>query len=381
MAKREPDTIELRGASGVWDRFREVSINSALNAPSEAQMVIGDVRSWNDLEAVTRPGEQYELAINGRTILKGFVEAQESPGASGAGVTIELAIRTRVSDARYASADPAIRVTKTSIKDFILALFEQHGMTEADFYFAPRTAVDLLTGKSGPLDKVDLAPITVQQAKVQLPETPWECATRHLARHGMTLWESPDGRVCVGFPDDAQTSQYKLICRRDGPGSIANNVIDFRRIRDWRDLASDVAVFGSTDGKEGSRAPIRGTAADVDVLAVTANVGHFYRPIRLPAERAKNATEAELMAVRELSTRRRRKDAWEIRVDGWTYWDGTRSTPWATNAVTDVEIDAAGGPVGPYLIWRAAYRMGVSMGQQTSLAIVAPGIWDLGGKA
>jgi hypothetical protein len=118
--------------------------------------------------------------------------------------------------------------------------------------------------------------------------------------------------------------------------------------KDWRDIASEVSVFGQTDGSDGFKRPVKARVVDDEVDAIAQRAAkHFYRPIRFPAERAKNSLEAEIAGHRELGVRRRRKDGWEMAVDGWTYWDGTKATPWAINAVANVEVDAAGGRAGP----------------------------------
>jgi hypothetical protein len=105
------------------------------------------------------------------------------PG-DASGVKIEIVLRTKLADARYASADPSIKVSHTTIKDFILALFAQHGYAEGDFYFSSKAGTDLLTGApKGGKDDPNLAAMTLQQAMVQPPETVLECATRHLQRH------------------------------------------------------------------------------------------------------------------------------------------------------------------------------------------------------
>jgi hypothetical protein len=143
------------------------------------------------------------------------------------------------------------------------------------------------------------------------------------------MWDGPDGRICIGQPNDTAKPSYTLRSRRGGPGSIANNLLEWRRLKDWRDIASEISVYGQTDGTDGFKRPVKARVVDDEVDAIAQRAAkHFYRPIRFPAERAKNSLEAELAAHRELGVRRRRKDGWEMAVDGWTYWDGTKATPY-----------------------------------------------------
>jgi prophage tail gpP-like protein len=376
---RKADLVELAGGPGTLGVFESFEVSSSIAQPSEAKFVIGDDRAWKNLEKDILPGAEYSIRINKRTLFSGRVEANEIPGDAG-GVKVSIILRTKLSDARYASADPAIKVSHTTIKDFILALFAQHGYTETDFYFSSSAGTDLLTGApQGGKENPNLAAMTLQQAMVQPPETVLECATRHLQRHGLMMWDGPDGKICIGQPNDTAKPSYTLRSRRDGPGSIANNLLEWRRLKDWRDIASEISVYGQTDGTDGFKRPVKARVVDDEVDAIAQRAAkHFYRPIRFPAERAKNSLEAELAAHRELGVRRRRKDGWEMATDGWTYWDGTKAIPYSINAVANVEVDAAGGPRGPYLIWRVGYAMNVQAAQTCQLACIAPGLWDVG---
>lgn len=391
MAIREPDVIELRGGGGTLARFESIEISTSLVSPTEARFVMGDDFAWRDLERFTKPGAEYEVTINGTRLLKGRVEAREAPSDPGSGSRLELTIHTKLSDARYASADPNIKVSKVSLKDFIVQLFDQHGYVESDFVFATRTSVDLVTGapKGSQKQNPNLAAMTIQQAMIQPPETVWEAFNRHTQRHAVMGWDMPDGRIFVGQPDDEVQPDFQIRFRRDAPAAVANNVEAFRRVNDWREVASEIRIVGQATGQDVTRKPVQALSADPEVFAVVADSGHFFRPVVLPNERAKSKGHAELIARRELSARRRRKDGFEAVADGWTYWNGQRAIPWCIGGVCDVTADTAGGPMGPYLIWRVVYRMSTSAGHEISndggqrvlLGGVRKGLWDLGEPA
>ena len=391
MAKRVPDVFELRGGPGTLRAFEEVEITSSLVAQSEAKMLLGDDGAWKKMESQIAPGTLFELRLNGRPLFKGRVEANEVPIQTDTGAHIELALRTKFADARYASADPGIKVEKTSLHDFLLALFAQHGYVESDFIFPDSgiAGADLLSGIAGAgahkgKTSKGLTDMTLQQARVQPPETVFECAIRHLNRHGLSMWDSPDGRIEVGQPSDDASPIYRFRSKRSGPAAPTNNIIQCRRLKDYRDLASNVEVLGQTLGQEVSKLPLRGSAFDDEIVAIANNpdtLNHFVRPIIFPMERAKSDEEAFLIAKRELAARRRRKDGWEILMDGWSYWDGQKSIPYVMNTVGNMEVDAAGGPKGPYLVWRVDYKMSSGAGQQTVMALIKPGLWDLGDAA
>lgn len=376
MAKRKPDVITIHGERGVMDRFDEVTFSASLLGPAQAKLVTGDADAWTDLQDFILPGYEYQLKLNNTTVMKGRVEAYEVPADSTGGVRYELTLRTRLSDARYSSADPLVKTSNTSIKDFLLAIFGQHGFAEKDFLLEPYTATNLITGKQKGHGKTSaIAAITAQDAKVQPPETVMECAMRHLDRHGEMLWDAPDGRIVVGAPDDQQEPTYRFICKR-GAESVQNNVKALRRIGNWSEVASGVSIIGQSSGKENSKIPVRASAFDRDVQAVVEQRGHFFRPVYLPAERIKSNEEAQRKAAKELSARRRSKDAFEIVIDGWTYWDGERAIPIAINTTTDVDFEV---PTikGRYLVWRFESRLSRDAGGETTIGIVGPGAWIL----
>ncbi len=375
---RRPDVVRVEAGGGVFDRFASLTIVNDIEGPTEAVFEIGDEGAWEALEAIVAPGQPFAVFVNDKLRMTGRAEVNEVPGSSRDGFKLALVCRTKLADAAYCSANPATRVTKASIKDFILALYEPLGYSEADFLFSEATARDLMTGKAGGgKDPVDLAPLQAEQAKVNPPETIRECAERHLKRHHMTHWDAPDGRILVGAPDDTQAALYRAICKRRGPETQGNNVLRVNRLRDWSEVPGDISVFGTTHGRDIAKATIRGAAVDLDLARVFADTGHFYRPVIVPSEQAKTLDQATAQAARELSVRSRRKDAWQLVFDGWSYWTGSESIPFAHNTVIDVDVESVGaGAKGSYLIHRVELRFDGS-GQTTTCTAVAPGIWAI----
>ena len=356
---RKPDQITVESDDGgLFDAFESLTISNDILRTAEAKFELGDDNAFFELEEIIRPGNDFTVKLNGRPRLKGRAEVNMIPGSAGGGVKLSLTVRSKMSDARYASADPSIKVEKSSIKDFLLLLFKPLGIVEKDFVFAPFTAADLMTGKAGDSTLAfEPDPIKVDQAKVNPPETIYSAATRHLKRYGATIWDAPDGRIIVGAPDDTQTPQFQLICcfPPDGQG---NNLLDFRKIIDWSDVGKEINVHGSTAGQE---------IADA--------TGHFNRRVIIKNQGSKEQGQADRLAVRELSARSRTKDAWEIGVDGWTYWDGSAQIPWANNTTAEVNIAPAGGARGTYLIVATDLQLSVGGAVTTRLQLVAPGVW------
>jgi prophage tail gpP-like protein len=373
--KRKPDVIHVETDSGAFDRFQSLEVSNSVDGMAEAAFELGDDGAWKELARLLLPGRAFGVYLNRRRRLVGRAEVLEVPGGA-TGVKISLVVRTKLADANIASADPKTRVEKTSIRDFILALFAPLGYLERDFVFAPDAARDLMTGKQGSSAAVvDLEPIKAEQAKVNPPESILACAQRHLRRHRMMIWDGPSGEILVGFPDDSQQPYYRFLAKR-GPAGIAGNVLDFKRTIDWSEVPSEVRVYGGTVGKDIARSSVMGTSVDLDLLAVAAEAGHFNRLVIIPAEGAKTREHADTQARRERLLRSRRKDCWEITTDAWSYWDGASSIPYAPNTTADVDIDCVGGAHGRYLVTRTSCRFDIDDAPTTRLSLAAVGIWE-----
>lgn len=374
---RQPDLIEVSGSGGRFDRFASLVVNNDITGPTEAVFELGDDTSWNELEQVIFPGSDFAVNLNGRPRMKGRAEVNEMPISADGGTVILLTCRTKMSDARYRSAPASVRVKDRTVKRVILDAYAPLGFTEADFVFAPFTARDLMTGErqgGGPV--LNLEPIETDQAKVQVPETIYDFVERHLKRYHATHWDAPDGRIVVGVPDDTQAPIYRFIQKR-APNGGQNNVIACKPIRDWTDVARTVTVYGHTVGRDVTSSSFKATQTDPDVDAVAEATGHFNRIAIVSASQAKTQEHAESIALRELSARVRRKQAWEITVDGWSYWDGRRQIPYANNTTADVDIDRAQRLKGRYLVVKVELTYSEGAGRIARLTLVAPGIWVL----
>lgn len=371
---RELDVITIETDSGAFDRFHSCKVVNDIFGVTEATFELGDDTAWDSLAEVIAPGQMVRVALNGKPRMTGRAEISTGNASPDAGTTISLTVRTKMSDARYSSADPRLRVENTSIKDFILSCYAELGIGEADFLFAPFTARDIMTGKAqGSKAPVDLEPIKVDQAKVNPPETIFEAVERHLRRYHATHWDGPDGTIIVGAPDDSQEPIASLFSR-DGPQAKANNVLRVQRVRDWTAVAAIIWVVGQTTGREQRQKAIRGVAVDSDVADVVAATTHFNRRAIVPRQEAKDQQQVDQQAERELSARRRDKAAWEFEVDGWSYWNGSEQIPWAHNTVVDVDVASLGGPVGRALVTRVSLDLSLDAGTRTTLTAVAPGI-------
>ena len=184
-------------------------------------------------------------------------------------------------------------------------------------------------------------------------------------------WDSPDGKIVVGTPNDEQFPLYyfKMVA---GAEATNNNLLRATRVQDWSDLATRIGVFGTGGKRDYSKASIRGFAEDADMTKAG-----FYRPIIIIADGINKQALAERAAKRELSARSKRKDAWELTIDGLTFWDGYHAIPYAIDTTCDLETSAAGGPAGAYYIHRVVCTLDPAQSTTTTLSVVAKGVWEI----
>lgn len=381
---RVPDRVVIETDRGVFDRFQRVELVQDIFDVAAASFEIGDDGSWRELERIVAPGEPFRIYLypggaDRRLMMTGRAEVNEVPCSAEQGTVVELVCRTKLSDARYASADPKVRFTQTTIKDFILALFAPLGYGESDFVFSDVGDADLVTGAGGgKTNPKPLEPIKQDQLKVNPPETIFEAAARVLRRHHALLYDAADGRIIVGAPDGEAGPRFSLRCRR-GAASVANNVLRARRVRDWSEVASDVWVFGGKFQKDATREPVGGHSVDEELVALAQRPGrHFFRPVYLPADASITKELAQDQARRERMARAQRKDAWELEVDGWTCWDGTRAVPLHINVVADVDVETVGGSAsGRYLVTRLVRSLSADEGAHSSMTLVTPSALEI----
>lgn len=373
MRYRDTVRIESDGGEGSFDIFNSFTMANDLLAPSEAAFEVGDDGTWAELEALTGLGRRFKVFVNDRLRLTGRVELNDIPVDAQTGAVTRFTVRTAMADAMYASANPSVKVKSTTIKDFILALWDPLGITEEDFIFDADVSRDLMTGQAsdGTKPRVQLEQIDIEQAKVNPPETIYQATDRHLRRHGLMIWDSPDGRLIIGAPDDAQLPLYHLRMYGDSRRD-ENNILSAIRTKDWSGVPAVIYVAGTGGNLEWTKSKVRGYAEQRLVL----DAG-FYRPVLIVNEGVKADALAQREAEREMTNRSKRLDTWTIKVDGFSYWTGSESIPYGVDTVADIASTVAGGPNGAYLIHRVQCDRNPRDGDTCELTLLRRGIWRL----
>jgi len=375
LIEAPPNAKSSPGAGTVFDRFTSAQVVNDVSAPSEASFEVGDDGSWPDLSKFVAHGARYRVFVNGLQRLTGRVEMNDVPIDAQAGAVVRFTVRTKLQDAFYASAKEDVQVKNVSLLEFLLQLYAPLGFVQSDFVLKASLARDLITGKSSSNKGADLPanlePIKVTDAKVKPPETIYDAADRHLRRHGFMHWDSPDGKIVVGAPNDTQNPLYFLVSKRANQGR-GNNILSASRTQDWSGIPSRVGLYGIGGGRGISRARVSSSLVDQDLL----DAG-FYRPITVVAEAVRTSALAARAAAREMSNRSKMKDSFDIEVDGLSWWTGTERVPWGIDTVAEISTDVAGGKVGAYYVHKVTTRRNAMDGDVTNLSLVKKGVWKL----
>jgi prophage tail gpP-like protein len=371
MPSKPIDRVHVEGEAGTFDRFTSIELTNDLTAPAEAAFECGDDGTFRSFEKIIAFGSLFRVLVNDRLRLTGRVEAHDVPTDAAGGATVRFVIRTKLADAAYASANPKIAIQGATLKQVVLRAYAPLGYIEPDFVFKQDLARDLMTGKSSKASQriLDLEPIKLEQAKVSPPETVFEFVERHLLRFHLTHWDSPDGKIVVGAPDDQQRPIYNFRLKV-GPNGRHNNVLSAQRVRDLSDAPSLLSVFGIGGKTDFQKTKI---ARRFEVPEVAQ--AKLYRPVIIVDEALRSGDQAEGRLRREVAARSKKLDSWEIHTDGLSYWDGQSRFPYGIDACADVDIDTAGGSTGSYLVHRTRMRLDPENGATTELSLVRKGLW------
>jgi prophage tail gpP-like protein len=306
--------------------------------------------------------------------MRGRVETIDSPNDAQQGATQRLLIRTKLSDAMYASAPQGIRLKGVSLKRFILACYSSLGLTEDDFDFRGDVSRDLMTGvrSGGGRAPKDIDLLKDDQAKVAPPETVFAAVDRHLRRHGFLHWDGPDGKIVVAAPDDQQDPIYFLQSYRQGNLAQLNNIKSIQRAFDVSGSPTALGMYGKGGAADFTKVKIGAVLFNPELQAAG-----FRRAVIIVDEGLRNLGHAQRRAAHEFATRNRGLERVVVTVDGLSYREGSSLIPYSPDTVADVVSDPHGGALGAYYVETVEMSRNIGEGDNTSLVMVRQGVWDL----
>ncbi len=375
------------------EKFERLEMELTIQGPSTATFEIGD-ESAAPLFANLQHGVEAVVTINGRPALTGKIISDRAPIRSDGGIVATFAIETIIGAASICSGDPNLKVggynitenpangdvivkqQKYALGAWLAKLYGPLGVKPTDFITRSALDRDILTGIPSRGGKVpaDFAAVMGDQVKINPGDIIYEAAANQLRRFSMGHWDSPNGGIYVGPPDDDQFPIGRLVYKSDPTLASANNVIEAEPIRDWSEVPSVVRTHGTFASPAQSYRPIVGRAEHKDVLKAW---GH--RPVIVKGEFARGQAQSDAHARRELASRSKQKDAVEVRLDGWSFWDGKQNVPIAPNTTWDVDLDVRGGIIGIYYCLAVRYSLDDNEGPTVTLVLTRQGTFTFGG--
>lgn len=375
-AQSEVITIESTDGSGPAvriDRSTTYQITRDLNSPFEASFELGDGGTFESLRDALAIGRRFTVALDGKPLLTGRMLTRGSPVSSSSGATVTLTVRSILADAQFSSCAP-FALRKPTLRDVVLKAYESLGVPESAFIFNSDVARDLFTGRSkSSAPPTDLSKLTEEDARVRPPETVHEFVDRHLRRFSLMHWDSPDGRIVVGSPDDSQSSTYRFQLIRSGRG---NNLLGATRTEDYESIPAGLAVYGQGGGRDFRRARVSGVVTDPLLLSLQRATP---RQVILVDESITTQAMADARARREMAMRCLQRDSWELSLPGFTARENGVSTgiPFAPDTVADVQVDTVGPTSARYFCWRVVNTGSASEGHTSQLSVVQEGVWRI----
>jgi prophage tail gpP-like protein len=392
-------TVEAYGTPGAtsidfnFEDWTTFALTSSILKPAECSFELGDQTGWDRLVELVELGSQFRIFVDDRLRLTGRIESINSISDARQSATQRFTVRTKLSDALFSSAPQNVRLQGRTVREFLLALYKDIGLTEADFDFRGEVSRDVMTGRitrgpdahsrrrgvdgrliADPPKGFEAIQETEDSAKTQPTESIFESADRMLRRHGMLHWDGPDGRIVVAAPNDMQDPLGQLRSIRgedDGAGQF-NNLISLERDQDVSEAPTEMGVFGM-----GSKAGF----ARASVSAVVRNQAlidrGFTRRASVIDEALTSKSVATRRACREFVTRSRGLDRLTVTVDGLSYRDGGDPVPWAPDTTVEVFDDTLGGVLGIYYAEEIQMQRDAGSGDSSRLSLVKQGVWQL----
>jgi prophage tail gpP-like protein len=364
-------TGEILGSFEDWETF---SMRTSMVEPAECSLELGDDTGWVRLNQLIQLGSEFQVFLGERPRMRGRVEAIDSVGDATASTTQRIVIRTKLSDAVYASAPQGLRMKGASLKQFVLAVYSSLGLTEADFDFRGDVSRDLMTGARGKGTKapVDLDALSKQDAKVGPPESCFTAVDRHLRRHGLMHWDGPDGKIVVAAPDDQQDPIYFLQTFMTGSSTQLNNIKSLQRLFDVSQAPTALGIYGKGGSADFTKVKIGAVLFNPELQAAG-----FRRAVVLVDEGLRSLSHAQRRAAHEFAVRNRGLERLVITTDGLSYREGSQLIPYAPDTVADVVSDPHGGALGAFYVETVDMTRSPDAGDNTQLTCVRQGVWAL----
>lgn len=369
--------IETEGGDS-FDAFTSAEVLTSVIRSSEASFEVGDDGSWQDLKELADLGQKFVAYVDETPRIRGRVEVLSSDVDPRRSSTVRFVVRSAISDLESSDVDLSIRIKNATIKEVIDQAIGRNALDPQPTNIPPviyrsDVARNLMTGrktKGGAAPK-NIAAMTEQQAAPQPGDTKKVFIDRHLMRHGLMMWDGPDGEIVVGEPDDDQEAVYHFRCLL-GPDSVYNNCNVLARTRDATGAPTHLTVFGSGGGRDFRRSKVSAFHQNSELIAQG-----FDRRLTLIEDGVKNKDMAQRTAARIYAERVRKIESVTLTTHGHSHEDGDWRTAYSSDTTADLIFETVGGPLGLYYVESVLSRVSPGGGDTTELQMVVAGTWSL----
>lgn len=333
---------------------------SILTQPAAFSLTLGTGGDLVELLDSIAPNQPFQLRIDGRQVMTGFLDGSSSSGTTGL-LQVEgrdalaplhdygMLQEQTFKDATYAQLvrkvmdvvglkDTKLVFSNRANRAAIMGFDPQRGRVEGQAAGQVPRAVESLsleTGQGGGIKK---------HVQSQLGERAYEFLKRHLDRAGLFLWAAADGSYVLSEPNTAQAG-LMMILRSQGSTPEFSTVLDHTYQNKTADRYSSVVVYTRGETKKAGRAQAQATVVDSEMTA-----WGFNRPLALRDPNADTLQKAEFMARRKLAESRRK--GWRLTYRVSDHQAGSKAGKrlvWAPDSMVDVQ-DARLGLSGFYWI-------------------------------
>lgn len=350
----QPDTeikiVVGQGAEAIelstWESYE---IEADVLHPANAFSVTAS-NNDGELAGVVGKGDPVKVLVDGAVQMAGHVDDVTYTSSDDAGASVQIVGRDLFGH----------------LVDCSAPLKCLHKITIADL--AQELAGDWVDTWTAPLSIGQIAKV-----KIEPGDNIWEVLERFAEKEKLLLWLDPSGVGVIGKPNYTQPPAYQLwhLARSNPRAKTHNNVIASTVTESWRELFSEITVYGTT----GNMKATYGTGARSRAVALETMVDD--RPLRLVDGDCKTLAQAQAKASAERDRRAFEALKLEYTVRGHYGYLGssssTTATLWQVDTIVDVE-DELSGYSSCYYLSRRRFRGG-DEGRFTDLELHPMGVW------
>ena len=278
-----------------------------LTQPAAFSLTLGTGDDLAKLIADTLPNDKFQLRINGRTVMTGYLDGVSSRGTTGV-----LTVEGR--DA-LAPLHDACLLQEQSFKDdtyaqLVRKVMDGSGLKDTKLVFSNRANRLAIAGRASQRkDPRSVEALRLsggagggvkKHVQAQLGEKGYEFCKRHLDRGGLFLWAGADGQFILSEPNPDQAPLYRLHRSAGSAPEFSTEIIDHAFENRTAGRFSEIHVYTRGETKKAGRSKTVEVVKDTEMLS-----WGFNRPMVLRDVDADTPQKAAFMGRRKMAESRR----------------------------------------------------------------------------